>query len=62
MPEGVGFAESGGAAVIFLRGARYLRAIFEKTGQKVQKLYPQVALKTAKCEVIHRSGNRRVQV
>ncbi len=71
MPDGVGVAEvlvSGdgglcreGAAVIFLQGVRYLRVNFEKTGRKVQKLYPQAVLKTAKREVIHRTGNSRMQ-
>jgi len=35
------------------------QAIFEKTGLKVQKSYPQAVLKTAKRAVIHRTGNRR---
>lgn len=37
------------------------QAIFEKTGLKVQKSYPQAVLKTAKRAVIHRTGNRRMQ-
>ena len=51
----------GGVVVIFLQGVCFPRANFEKTGQKVQKFYPQTALKTAKRKVIHRSGSRLVQ-